>query len=78
MTSPFQPLQFALILRNQAGDKINGTGSSYDLEATRTFASMLLQMMPETLFIDIHAYSNGVCVSTPVDTVQRKEALPSK
>jgi hypothetical protein len=56
---PSLPTQYTLILRDQAGQKINGTGSQHDLEGTRTFAESILRLVQEAAYIDIHAYSDG-------------------
>ncbi len=70
--SHFQPLHYALILRDATGAKINGTGSAYDLDGTRRFASSLLRTMPSVLFIDIHPFINGICHENAVETVHRE------
>ncbi len=71
---PFQPLQYALVVRDATGEKINGTGSAYDLDGTRRFASSLLRSMPSALFIDIHPFINGMCHENAVETVPREDS----
>jgi len=70
----FQPLQYALVVRDATGDKINGTGSSYGLADTRKFARSILRLMPQALFIDIHPYQDGLCSKDAVETVHREES----
>ncbi len=72
-SAPFQPLQYALLLRDATGAKINSTGSSYDLDGTRRFAKSILRLMPQALFIDIHPYQDGLCSKDAVETVPREE-----
>ncbi len=70
----FQPLQYALVVRDDRGDKINSTGSSYDLAGTRRFARSILRLMPQALFIDIHPYQDGLCSKDAVETVPREDS----
>ncbi|HYU72386.1 MAG TPA: hypothetical protein VEL31_06870 [Ktedonobacteraceae bacterium] len=71
-TTFFQPLQYALVVRDSTGAKINGTGSSYGLDQTCRFAESLLRVMPHALWIDIHPFTDGVCSEIPVTSVRRE------
>ncbi len=71
-TKHFQPLQYALVVRDATGDKINSTGSSYDLDGTRRFARSILRLIPRALFIDIHPYQDGLCSKEATETVHRE------
>jgi hypothetical protein len=55
----FQPLQYALIIRDATGAKITGTGSTYDLEGTRALAASVFRVNRRATFVDIHPYIEG-------------------
>jgi len=66
----FQPLQYTLIIRDQVGHKITGTGSIYDLEGTRTLAESVFWVNRRAAFVDIHPYTEGGSYSnTALETV---------
>ena len=52
----FAPTTHTLILRNADGEKINGTGSTGDLEHTKSFAQHILRTVPHVAYIDVYAY----------------------
>jgi hypothetical protein len=56
----FAPTTHTLILRNADGEKINGTGSTGDLEHTRSFAQKILRTVPHVAYIDVYAYDPAV------------------
>jgi len=68
----FQPLQYTLIIRDQVGHKITGTGSTYDLEGTRAFATSVFHVNRRAAFVDIHPYvEGGSYTGTALETIHR-------
>ena len=68
----FQPLQYTLIIRDQVGHKLTGTGSIYDLEGTRAFATSVFRVNRRAAFVDIHPYiEGGAYINTALETIHR-------
>jgi hypothetical protein len=61
---------FALIVRDQAGKKINGTVSIRDEDGTRRFAREILGQLPGASSVDVYLYGVNLETSDPVESVR--------
>lgn len=71
MGKRFVSINYTLIIRNAAGDHLNGTVSPHDIAKTRKFAQSLLRLLPEAASVDIHVFdpASSAAQSQPIESV---------